>query len=209
MTTDVGLRCSCGAVRGVARVSGATGTRLICYCNDCQSFAHFLERADDVLDAHGGTDIYQMAPRGLEITVGADQLGCVRLSVESYSLRWYTTCCLTPVANTRASPQIPLVGVIHGFMDHASGRDAELGPVRARLHGRFATGDATKLNAHAKMPASLVWRTVRILLVARMKGHYAPSPFFDSETGRPTADPRVLTEQERREVEARRDGTTA
>jgi hypothetical protein len=44
---NVPLRCRCGRVRGVASdVSRSTGFRFICYCKDCQAFAHFLGRAD-------------------------------------------------------------------------------------------------------------------------------------------------------------------
>ena len=34
---------------------------MVCYCDDCQAFLHYLGRAD-LLDALGGTDIVQMAP---------------------------------------------------------------------------------------------------------------------------------------------------
>jgi hypothetical protein len=90
MTVDVPIRCSCGALRGFARgVSRNNGRRLACYCDDCQSFAHFLGRADDVLDAHGGTDVFSMTLAHLEITEGADQLACVRLTAGGM-FRWYT-----------------------------------------------------------------------------------------------------------------------
>lgn len=49
---DLPLRCSCGALRGVLRgMSPARGNRVVCYCRDCQAFAHFLDR-DEILDAH-------------------------------------------------------------------------------------------------------------------------------------------------------------
>jgi hypothetical protein len=36
----VPLRCRSGRVRGIAReVSASNGFRLVCYCNDCQTFA--------------------------------------------------------------------------------------------------------------------------------------------------------------------------
>ena len=90
MTVDVPIRCSCGALRGFARgVSRNNGRPLACYCDDCQSFAHFLGRADDVLDAHGGTDVFSMTLAHLEITEGADQLACVRLTAGGM-FRWDT-----------------------------------------------------------------------------------------------------------------------
>jgi hypothetical protein len=113
---DLPLRCRCGYVRGIAtRVSPSTGLRVICYCKDCQAFARFLDRAD-VLDAAGGTDIFQMPPGRVRLTAGPDAMRCLRLSkTEIY--RWYADCCRTPIGNT-AGPRVPVVGVIHCFMDH-------------------------------------------------------------------------------------------
>jgi hypothetical protein len=52
------LACQCGYVRGVAtEVAPNSGFRFICYCQDCQAFARFLERPD-VLDRAGGTYPY-------------------------------------------------------------------------------------------------------------------------------------------------------
>jgi hypothetical protein len=64
-------------VRG--RVRGASpdvGNRCICYCNDCQAFGHFIG-AGDVLDAQGGTDIYQISPARVEIEQGQDKIACL------------------------------------------------------------------------------------------------------------------------------------
>ena len=45
MQADLPIRCACGAVAGVLRaVSSRRGNRLVCYCDDCQSFAHFPRR---------------------------------------------------------------------------------------------------------------------------------------------------------------------
>ena len=115
MSQDVPLRCDCGQVRAVARgLSPSKGNRLVCYCNDCQAFAFYLDRAVDVLDEHGGTDIFQVAPCRIEILDGADQLRCIRLK-ERGLLRWFTACCRTPVGNTLGSIQSPFVGVILRF----------------------------------------------------------------------------------------------
>ena len=93
MSTRVDLRCQCGAVRGLANtVAPDTGMHVVCMCDDCQAFAHFLER-DDVLDASGGTAIFQLRPAQLEITAGREHLRCMRLS-EKGLLRWYAGCCV-------------------------------------------------------------------------------------------------------------------
>src|SRR5215467_13480397 len=103
---DISLRCRCGRVRGIASdVSPSSGFRFVCYCNDCQAFARFLERPD-MLDPAGGTDIFQMPPGCVKLTVGTDAVRCLRLSDKGV-LRWYTDCCRTPIGNTAASPRFP------------------------------------------------------------------------------------------------------
>ena len=116
VVVDLPLRCRCGRMRGVASdVSRSTGFRVVCYCKDCQAFARFLERVD-VLDPAGGTDIFQMPPGHVKLTAGTDAMRCLRLSDKV--LRWYTECCRTPIANTAARPNFPVIGLVHSFMDH-------------------------------------------------------------------------------------------
>jgi hypothetical protein len=129
---DLPLRCRCGHVRGIASaVSSSTGGRVLCYCKDCQAFARFLERAD-VLDAAGGTDIFQMPPGRVNLTAGMDAVRCLRLSNRGV-YRWYTDCCRTPIGSI-AGPRVPLIGVIHCFMDHqADGHSRDPGARPAPL----------------------------------------------------------------------------
>src|ERR1700734_1859352 len=107
MPLNLSLRCRCGHVRGVARdVSPSAGFRLICYCKDCQAFARILERPE-VLDAAGGTDIFQMALWRLKLRVGADALRCLRFSHSV--VRWCGGCCRTPIINSAATHRFPLI----------------------------------------------------------------------------------------------------
>lgn len=206
--TDVPIRCSCGAVRGTARdVSGRSGNRLVCYCDDCQSFAHFLGRPSDVLDKSGGTDIFQMSPARLEFEAGVGNLACVRLAPRGM-LRWYTDCCKTPIGNTIASHKMPFVGLIHSFMDHASdgrARDDVLGPVRSSGFARYAK--EADPNARDGVPVQALVRMVPLVLMARLRGDHKRSPFFDADTGKPTVRPRTLSEAELKDVEAARDAS--
>lgn len=188
-------------MRGIARaVSPSAGFRVVCYCKDCQAFAHFLGRAG-VLDFAGGTDIFQMAPARVTLTAGADALRCLRLSDRTRVFRWYADCCRTPIANT-AGPRFPVVGVIHSFMDRdfflAAGRsrDEVLGPSLCRLHERSA---AEPLPRDAPPPASigLLTRRAGKALVWWTRGLHRPSPFFDDTTNLPRSVPRVLTPSER------------
>jgi hypothetical protein len=192
------LRCRCGRVRGVANeVAPSTGFRFICYCRDCQAFARFLERLD-VLDAAGGTDIFQMPPRHIKITKGADAVRCLRLSDRGV-FRWYANCCRTPIGNTYG-PRVPMIGVmIHSFMDHrANGRsrDVVLGPMLCRIFERDAVGP---LPPTAPPPPSfrLFLRRASKMLIWSVRGLARPHPFFDGLTNAPCSAPLVLTREER------------
>ena len=110
LTSDVPLQCQCGHVRGLARdVTPTAGFRFVCYCENCQAFARFLQRPD-VLDTAGGTDIFQMAAGRVTLTAGTDAVRCLRFS--NKVLRWYAHCCRTPIANTAVSPRFPVVALI-------------------------------------------------------------------------------------------------
>jgi hypothetical protein len=114
MPFDLPLRCRCGRVRGIAsEFARASGFRLVCYCKDCQAFARFLDRAD-VLDAAGGTDIVQMPPGRVKLTVGTDAVRSLQFSNKVF--RWYADCCGTPIANTASSARVPFFGLVHSFI---------------------------------------------------------------------------------------------
>jgi hypothetical protein len=203
MSTQVPLRCRCGKVCGIARnVSPDSGTRVVCYCDDCQAFAHFLDRSD-VLDAHGGTDVFQLPPRSVQITQGAELLRCLRLS-EKGLFRFYTECCHTPVGNM-VGQRLPFLGLIGAFMDHQGdgrSRDEVLGKPVGRIFGKFAKGGAPP-QALPKMSLGLMVRAVRLVFAWWIRGQGTPSAFFDAQTKAPCAVPRVLTVAERETLRQR------
>jgi hypothetical protein len=198
MTTDVPLRCRCGQIRGSATgVGPRMGTRLVCYCDDCQMYARFLG-ADGVLDSFGGTDVFQTTPAHVRITEGVSEIRCLRLS-EKGLMRWYCGCCKVPLANTLSSPKMPFVGIVHTFMDHAGDgrtRDEVLGPPRAFTQGKFAVG-GVPAHAHRTAPLSVILRAIRVLFLGWVRREHRPSPFFDAATGKPIVTPHVLTKDER------------
>ncbi len=194
---DLPLRCRCGHLRGVARgIAPSAGFRFVCYCEDCQAFARFLGRTD-VLDAAGGTDIFQMPPARMKLGAGMDALRCLQLR-KSGVYRWYADCCRTPIANT-AGPRFPLVAVIHCFMDHQTdgrSRDEALGPPVCRIYERSAVGP---LPPTAPPPISLGISLRRMTRMLRwwLHGLARPNPFFNDGTNAPCSVPHVLTRSER------------
>lgn len=198
MPTDIELECACGKLRGRAlSISASGGTRIICYCDDCQAFARFLGGAG-VLDERGGTDLFQMAPSRVQLTSGLETLGCVRLSDKGMH-RWYCTECKTPVGNT-LGPSVPFVGMIHNFMRFDRGgrsRDDVLGPPMASVKTESATpGPPIPSTAWATLRA--VMRSVRLLAGWWLTRAGFPSPFFDEATQAPRVEPRILSADERK-----------
>ncbi len=184
---DVALKCKCGELRGtVTNVSPETGNRLICYCNDCQAFARYLDQESAILDEHGGTDIYQTVPAAVNISAGSDQLRCKRLT-ENGLFRWYTQCCKTPVGNT-VSAGLPFAGLFHNIMDDDGARDQNMGPVRYYVQGKTAKGKPPADKVHAGFPFAMLARSLPMLLIAKLRGQHKPSPFFDDK-GQPIISP--------------------
>ena len=193
---DLPLRCRCGRVRGVAsEIAPYTGFRFVCYCQDCQAFARFLEWRD-VLDTAGGTDIFQMPMGRVKFTAGKDAVRCLCFSSKVF--RWYTDCCRTPIGNT-AGPRFPVVGLIHSFMGHDAvgrSRDEVLGAPLCRIYESSAVGP---LPPNAPAPPSLSLFALRAsrILGWWLRGLGRPTPFFDDHTNAPLSVPRVLTPSER------------
>lgn len=211
MTTapaDLPVRCACGALRGLVRgVSPRNSYRAVCYCDDCQKYAHFLRRADEILDPHGGTEVLQTSPARLEITTGSERLACVRLTPKGI-LRWYAACCRTPVGNTPSTQAVPYLGLVRSCIDAASAHsslDALPGPVRWRVFARHAKGDRAGIDAHDGVPLSAMLAVMGRVLTWRLRGEHRHSPFFDARA-RPRVRPHVLDSEELRRVEsAQRD----
>ena len=80
MPRQVQMRCRCGEVEGlVTNASPQKVNRVVCYCDDCQAFAHQLGRAD-LLNPQGGSDIVQVAPASLTFTKGQNRITGLRLT---------------------------------------------------------------------------------------------------------------------------------
>lgn len=186
------FRCQCGTLQGDIEPTAAYA-RAVCYCRDCQTYARALER-EDVLNPAGGSDIVAMWPAGWRFSAGREQVACLSLSPKGL-LRWHSACCNTPIANTPRNPKLPYAGVLAGCIAEAPGAlDATVGPARIALNTGSARGEV------AATPMRAALGLVRILwgmLRARLSGRHRTNPFFDVASGRPVAEPRVLTREER------------
>jgi hypothetical protein len=163
---------------------------MVCYCDDCQAFAHALHR-QDLLDQAGGSELFGTTPASVTLDQGVEQLRCLRLT-PSGMLRWYWHCCDTPFANTQSMPAMPFISV-HRASIAVDDADV-LGPP-IRMQARFATSPpptSAESGVSLRTKASIVL----FLVKAWIRGDQKPNPLFHD--GRPIAEPRVLSAVERR-----------
>jgi hypothetical protein len=191
---DAELRCRCGSIEGrVKDASRPAVNRVVCYCDDCQAFAHHLGRAD-VLDAHGGSDVVQVAPAALAFHRGADAIVGLRLSPKGL-YRWYASCCKTPLGNT-LSPSIPFVGIVAQAFDVGGlTADAIFGEPIGAIQGKYAIGPAPE--GSVKPNVRLLARAAAKVLGWRLTGRAWPHPFFDRATRQPIYPLSIVPREER------------
>lgn len=176
-------------MRGVAReMTPGTANRVVCHCGGCTRYAHALGRATEILDEHGGSEVIQISPRRLALTEGVEHLGCMQMT-QGGALRWYATCCRTPLAHTLPSLRLPFMSVSHVCLDWGShARDAVAGPIRARVNGRFE-GQAPP-GAGLGALLSMLAHYTPLLLGWLIRGDARASPFLDPDTRAPRCRPR-------------------
>lgn len=182
------LKCRCDTLKGFVD-SLETANRAVCYCKDCQAFARYLGRENDVLDEHGGTEVFQMLPKFVHVSEGLEALACVRLTDKGL-LRWYTSCCRTPIGNTLPSYKLSFVGLVRKCLDVAGeSLDESVGPVRMHVNTKSAKGDPKPKSVGV---AGAILRIAGMLTKARIDGSYRHTPFFNDD-GTPIVQPEILS----------------
>jgi hypothetical protein len=184
------VQCRCGTVKGTVR-RPRRFTRCVCYCKDCRAFARFLGRTGEIMDEKGGTDVVQIVPADITFSQGREALACLRLTRRGM-LRWYASCCNTPIGNTVGNTKISFVGLIHTCLQiGGASLDQLFGPVDARVN----TGSALAPVEPERLKA--LWATLRFMtLLPRARFGSRPPNAFLSADGAPLAAPRVLTASE-------------
>lgn len=193
MTKTFAQLCRCRTVElHVTVPRPGAGTRLRCYCRDCQTAARLHEGGADVLAAAGGTDIWQTTPDRIEFIRGAECLEVIRLSPNGL-FRWHAGCCGTLLINTLPNLALPFAGVV---LRQSALAEAErcFGPVRGAAGTKDAvTGPSAPSQDRGIAAAGLA--VVRRMLGAVLRR--APSPLRGSD-GAPIAPVRVISLEARK-----------
>lgn len=167
--TAVMLRCRCGSVRGIVDFSWPSRVRIICHCGDCEAYARHIGDA-------AATQIVQATPDQVRILVGREHLRCLRLTEHGLN-RWFTGCCMTPVANTSRRAWVPFVGLMLAVIDT---EDAALLGRAAHANGTYPT------------PWKAVFRSAWALVLGVLRRRHRPNAFVE-KSGKPIAQPEVIS----------------
>jgi hypothetical protein len=187
------LRCECGTLQGYVSHTGSV-CRGICYCKDCQAYAHFLGKPGEILDEMGGSDVIATLPQHVTFTQGLESLTCMSLSSRGM-LRWYASCCNTPIGNTARDFKVSHVGLMHNCLqDPSASLDSAFGPVRMKVGMKSAKG---KPKGMAVSTTVAILGFMARLIRTRLNGGYRITPFFNPDDGAPRVAPKVLTPDER------------
>lgn len=202
MGRDLELACRCGQIHGWLRDAAPSSVnRVVCYCDDCQAFLHHLGRAD-LLDAHGGSDLVQVAPASIAFDRGTGNIVALRLSPKGL-YRFYASCCKTPLGNA-LRPSIPFVGLLTELcksVPDSATRDAVFGPPVGGIFGKFAIGQVP--GASEKASLGLVARTAWRILGWKLGGKTWPHPYFEPGALEPRYPVTILTRVERETARSR------
>jgi hypothetical protein len=195
VTATVKKTCRCGTVQvALAVPARRAGTRVTCYCKDCQTAARLFGRAQDFLSPGGGSEIWQTTPDRLAIDAGAEQLDILRLSPKGL-FRWHARCCETPMFNTMSRVHLPFVGVVLR-QEELSDAAAELGPSRCHAFTKYAAPEPRAPKADRGF-AGAGLGVLRRMAEAWIGGRAKTNPLLGAD-GKPIAPVTVLPQDHRR-----------
>lgn len=172
----------------------SAGTRVRCFCGDCQTAARLHDPDQDILTPAGGSDIWHTTPDRISIVAGAETLKISRLSPRG-AYRWYAGCCGTLMLSTAKNLKLPFVSMPLRQPELAVAKPM-LGPVRCLAFAASARDhpDAPARNKGVYSTAARgILRAARAWLGGRAKN----SPLRQSD-GAPIAPVEVITLETRK-----------
>lgn len=123
----------------------------------------------------GGSDIVQTSPQSLSFTGGHEHLAYLRLT-EKGPLRWYASCCYTPIGNTPANFRLSFVGLVHTCLGDRASLDAAFGRPRMYVFTKYARG---QLKPKQRISVAAIGGFMWQMAAARLNGGYKVTPFFN------------------------------
>jgi len=174
--------CRCGELQGQIKDAGpAAFTHIVCHCNDCRAAYTHLGHDDPK-----SVGILQTTQDRVVFTKGGEHLRVFRHSPKG-ALRWFATCCDTPLFFTPLKGRLVHVGLNTDCLTDA---DA-IGP-------HVAEAFIPKQNGKQGMKGmgTMLTRMVTRMAAKNISGEWRDTPFFD-DNGAPSVSPKVLSREER------------
>lgn len=193
---DLPFSCRCGAVTGVIEhATAAQGDHIVCHCTDCRDLVRHFGQEDRILDEHDGTALYQSRCARMRIHQGKDKFAGLHMT-NGPTLRWYASCCGTPMFNTYKNARIPYVTTILANCD-AEGRK-RLGEPLGHLFLGDAKGDTS--NVRPLSMNKLLRRFLPRMIKDILSKDRRRTELFDATTLAPIAEPCHLTDIEQKKL---------
>ena len=146
-----------------------------------------------MLNDRVGTDVDAIVTKNLSFTQGLENLACMSLTGKGL-LRWYASCCTTPVGNTMRNFKLSFVGLVHTCLEGPStSLEDSFGPVSMRICTKSAKGTS---NPIPERKLGAMFRILKSLIRSRLDGSYKITPFFSPDRGTPVVEPKVLSSSE-------------
>jgi len=192
---NVNLKCECGKFQAIIKnPKKSNSNRAVCLCVDCQSFAHYLEKPEKILDSNGGTEIFATYPSQIEFVKGVENLKSMKLSPKGL-LRWYVDCCRTPIANT-PGVKMPFTAIFHNCIElNAKDKDSVFGKLSLRFFGKYGKKPLPP-ETYQGAPLSLSLKMFPFLMKGLIFKKHIPHAFFNEDRS-PKVEPIILTKIER------------
>jgi len=130
-----------------------------------------------VLDPLGGTDIVAVDARNVRLASGTQGLACLSLSPQGL-LRWYASCCSTPLANTTRDWKLPYMGMVHTCLREPQPLEQSFPEVQMRVNTKSAKGKPPPAAGVAGV--ARFGRLMLGLTASRLSGAYRTTPLFDA-----------------------------
>ncbi len=185
--------CQCGTVAGqIDNVTPKSSNHLTCHCKYCGGFAVHLGQADRLVDDSGATDLLQVAPWSIRFTSGQDRVKALQFS-EKGPLRWYASCCNTPLGGTLSRRFPPFCVLV---MENLTFPNGGPGPV---IFNAFCDQIAEKerCSKSGKLAAlRLLARLASQAVKGGVSGNWRDNPFLDLAGGRAMADVKTLSPEQ-------------
>ena len=178
--STIPFACDCGALAGELHVSPRSGSHVACHCADCRATLVFHDRD---WDQSTGTRVWHTTPDHVRVLKGADRLAAIKVTPKGF-LRWYASCCGTPIGASTETKAIPFCGLHTDVLETTE----PLGPIVAEAYVSAASPRHIRFGR-------LVSRVVLRALVARL-AFRTGNPFLDGR-GHPVGPVHVLSGSER------------